>query len=113
MSTMARSISTTPTNRHATLRAEQAEALFEAYRAEGLTAIRDGEEKPSNPEVAERVLNTMLTKAIVRKKSDLQEHAITPEDLAAIVFPSATNPTAPEWPDDDDESDAAETTRHV
>src|SRR5690242_13758387 len=109
MSAMASSISTTPTNRHATLRAEQAQALFEAYRAEGLTAIRDGEEKPSNPELTQRVLDVMLRTAVVRKKGDLQTNAIVPEDLAATVFESATNPTSPEWPDDDDDSDDAET----
>jgi hypothetical protein len=104
---------TTATNRHSSLVAEQSEALFEAYKAEGLTSIKDGEEKPSNPEVTARVRDVMLSKAVVRKKADLQASAIFPEDLAAIVFPSTTNPTSPDWPDEDDDSDEAEITRHV
>jgi hypothetical protein len=109
METMA----TPVTNRHASLIAEQAQALFEAYKTEGLTFTKDGEEKPSNIDVTHRVLKVLLDKAIVRKKSEIQTNAITPDDLAAIVFPSTTNPTSHDWPADDDDSDQAEITRHV
>lgn len=103
----------TATNRHASLVAEQAEALVEAYRDEGFTSPKDGEEKLSNQKLTERVLDVMLDKAIVRQKSEVQTHAIEPGDLAAFVFPSATNPTSPDWPDDDDDSDQAEITKYV
>jgi hypothetical protein len=103
----------TATNRHASLVAEQTEALVEAYRDEGFTSPKDGEEKLSNQKLTERVLDVMLDKAIVRQKSEVQSNAIEPGDLAAFVFPSVTNPTSPDWPDDDDDSDQAETTKYV
>lgn len=110
MTTMA---SSTRTNRHASLIAEQASALFDAYKAEGFTSIKDDEEKPSNLELTARVADFMVREAIVRKKSELQANAISPEDLTAIMFPSTTNPTSPDWPDEDDESDEAVITRNV
>lgn len=103
----------TATNRHASLLAEQAEALIEAYRDEGFTAPKDGEEKLSNLKLTERVRDVMLDKAIVRQKSDVQSKAIDPGDLTAFVFPSVTNPTSPDWPEDDDDSDQAEIIKYV
>jgi hypothetical protein len=103
----------TATNRHASLLAEQAEALTEAYREEGFTSPKDGEEKLSNQKLTERVRDVMLDKAIVRRKSEVQSNAIVPADLAAFVCPSVTNPTSPDWPDDDDDSDQAEITKYV
>jgi hypothetical protein len=101
------------TNRHASLVAEQMEALVEAYRDEGFTSPKDGEEKLSNQKLTERVLDVMLDKAIVRQKSEVQSSAIEPGDLTAFAFPSVTNPTSPDWPDDDDDSDQAEITKYV
>jgi hypothetical protein len=103
----------TATNRHASLVAEQMEALVEAYRDEGFTSPKDGEEKLSNQKLTERVLDVMLDKAIVRQKSEVQSNAIEPGDLATFVFPSVTNPTSPDWPDDDDDADQAEITKYV
>src|SRR4051794_13073321 len=103
----------TATNRHSSLLAEQAEALVEAYKEEGFTAPKDGEEKLSNQKLTERVRDVMLDKAIVRRRSEVQSKAIEPGDLAAFVFPSVTNPTSPDWPEDDDASDQAEITNHV
>lgn len=107
------SITATATNRHASLLAEQAEALTEAYKTEGFTAPKDGEEKLSNQKLTERIREVMLARAIVRKKADIQSNAIEPSDLAALVFGSVTNPTSPDWPSDDDESDEAVITRYV
>jgi hypothetical protein len=103
----------TATNRHASLLAEQAEALTEAYRTEGFTTPKDGEEKLSNQKLTERVREVMLDRAIVRKKAEIQSNAIEPSDLAAIVFGSVTNPTSPDWPDDDDDSDDAVITKYL
>lgn len=103
----------TATNRHASLVAEQAEALVEAYREEGFTSLKDGEEKLSNQKLTERVRDVLLEKAVVRRKSEVQSHAIEPGDLTAFVFPAVTNPTSPDWPDDDDDSDQAEITKYV
>jgi len=104
---------TTATNRHASLIAEQGEALLEAYQEEGFTTPKDGEEKLSNPKLTERVRDVLLDKAIVRRKAEVQLNAIEPGDLAALVFPLVTNPTSPDWPDDDDDSDQAEITKFV
>ncbi len=101
------------TNRHASLVAEQTEALIEAYREEGFTFPKDGEEKLSNQKLTERVRDVMLDKAIVRRKSEVQSNAIEPGDLTAFVFPLVTNPTSPNWPNDDDDSDQAEITKYV
>lgn len=101
------------TNRHASLVAEQAEALLETYQEEGFTTPKDGVEKLSNPKLTERVRDVLLDKAIVRRKSEVQLNAIEPGDLAALVFPLVTNPTSPDWPDDDDDSDQAEITKFV
>jgi hypothetical protein len=103
----------TATNRHASMNADKADAVFEAYRAEGLTIEKDGEEKASTAKLGERVCAVMLQRAIVRNKSEIQKNAIAPGDLTAIVFPSTTNPASPGWPDDDDDSDDAEITRNT
>jgi hypothetical protein len=103
----------TATNRHASLSADKAAALLEAYQAEELILVKDGEEKFSSARLAERVRDVMLRKTVVRNKTEAQTNAIEPADLAALVFPSVTNPTSPDWPDADDDSDDAEITRHV
>jgi hypothetical protein len=105
--------SVTGTNRHASLNADKASALFEAYQAEELILVRDGEEKFSSARLAERVRDLMLKKALVRTKNEVQTNAIEPADLAALVFSSVTNPTSPDWPEAEDDSDDAEITRHV
>jgi hypothetical protein len=103
----------TATNRHASLTADKARALFQAYQEEGLILVKDGEERFSSARLAERVRDVMLKKALVRNKNEVQTNAIEPADLAALVFPSVTNPTSPEWPEVDDDSDDAEITRHI
>src|SRR5437763_13395409 len=103
----------TATNRHASLNADKAAALFEAHQAEELILVKDGEERFSSARLAERVRDVMLRKALVRNKNEVQTHAIEPADLTALVFPSVTNPTSPDWPEADDDSDDAEITRHV
>lgn len=103
----------TTSNRHASLTADKAEALMEAYRAEGFILVKDGHERFSSARLTERVAEVLLNKALVRTKSEVHTNAIEPADLAAIVFPSVTNPTSPEWPDQDDDSDDAEVTKHV
>jgi hypothetical protein len=103
----------TGTNRHASLNADKAAALFEAYREESLILVKDGEEKFSSARLTERVRDVLLRKAVVRNKSDVQTNAIEPADLAALVFSQVVNPSSPEWPDADDDSDEAEITRHV
>jgi hypothetical protein len=103
----------TATNRHASLNADKAAALLEAYQAEDVTHEKDGVEKLSSQKLAERVRDIMLQRAIVRNKTELQQNAIEPSDLAALVFSDVPNPTSPDWPDDDDDSDDAEITRHV
>jgi hypothetical protein len=110
---MINSVTATATNRHASLNADKAAALMEAYQAQNVTLVKDGEEKFSGARLAERVRDTMLEKAVVRNKTELQANAIEPSDLAMLVFPLTTNPTSPEWPDDDDDSDEADITRHV
>jgi len=103
----------TATNRHASLNADKAAALLEAYHAEGMTLQKDDEEKFSSAKLAESVRNVLMQKAVARNKTEVQTNAIEPADLAAIVFPGVPNPTAPDWPDADDNSDEAEITRHV
>jgi hypothetical protein len=105
--------STKATNRHASLLAEQAEALVEVYKDEGFTSPKDGEDKFSNQKLTERIRDVMLAKAVVRQKSEIQSNAIEPGDLAAFVFPTVVNPTSPDWPDDDDDSDQAEIAKFV
>lgn len=100
-------------NRHASLTADKAQALLEAYQAEGYVVVKDGKDTHSNPAVAQRVRDVLVNKAVVTSKSQIQTNAIEPGDLASLVFPSATNPTSPDWPDADDDSDAAEVTKHV
>jgi len=101
------------TNRHASLNADKASALIEAFQAEELILVKDGEERFSSARLAERVRDVMLKKALVRNKNEVQTNAIEPADLAALVFQSVTNPTSPDWPETDDDSDDAEITRHV
>lgn len=103
----------TATNRHASLNADKAAALFEAFQAEELILVKDGEERFSSARLAERVRDVMLKKALVRNKNEVHTNAIEPADLTAIVFPGVTNPTSPDWPMQDDDSDEAEITRHV
>jgi hypothetical protein len=103
----------TATNRHASLTADKASALFEAYQAEGFILVKDGEERVSSAQLAERVRDLMLQKAVVRSAREVQTNAIEPADLTALVFPGITNPTSPDWPHDSDDSDDAELTRHV
>lgn len=103
----------TATNRHASLNADKAAALDEAYHSEEFILIKDGREQRSTARLAERVCEVLLRKAVVRTKADVQTNAIEPGDLAAIVFPTVTNPTGPDWPHDEDDSDEAEITRHV
>jgi hypothetical protein len=100
-------------NRHASLTADKAEALLEAYKAEGYIAVKDGKEIFSNPAVVQCVRNVLVNKAVVNNKSQIQTNAIEPADLATLVFPSVTNPTSPDWPEADDDSDDAEVTKHV
>jgi hypothetical protein len=101
------------TNRHASLNKDKAEAVLEAYRAEGFIVETDGVERHSNPAVAERVCEVLLNKARVDSKNEIQANAIEPADLTAIVFPSVTNPTSLDWPEADDDSDDAEVTKYV
>lgn len=101
------------TNRHSSLNADKAQALVEAYQAEGLILVKDGEERVSSARLAERVRDVMLNKALVRTKNEVQTNAIEPTDLAAILFAGVTNPTSPDWPDADDDTDDAEITKHV
>lgn len=103
----------TATNRHASLNADKAAALFEAHETEGFIVVKDGEEKFSSARLAERVRDVLLRKALVRSKNEVQTNAIEPADLAASVFPGVTNPSSPDWPEVDDDSDEAEITRHV
>jgi hypothetical protein len=103
----------TATNRHASLNADKAAALFEAHQEENLTLEKDGEEKFSSAKLAARSRDLMLRKAVVRSKAEIQTNAIAPSDLAVLAFPSVTNPTSPDWPDEADDSDEAEITRHV
>jgi hypothetical protein len=103
----------TATNRHASLNADKAAALLEAYQAEGVTLEKDGEERFSASRLAERVRDVLLQKAVVRNKSEVQRDAIEPADLTAFIFSGVPNPTSPDWPDADDDSDDAEITRHV
>jgi hypothetical protein len=103
----------TATNRHASLNADKAAALLEAYQGQELTIEKDGVERFSSASLAERVRDVMLRKTVVRNKTDVQANAIEPADLAGLVFPGVSNPTSPDWPDTDDDSDDAEITRHV
>jgi hypothetical protein len=103
----------TATNRHASLNADKAAALFEAYQEEGFILVKDDEEKFSTAKLAERVRDVMLSRAVARNKTEVQTNAIEPADLTALVFPTVTNPTSPDWPDADDDYDDAEITRHV
>ena len=103
----------TATNRHSSLTADKVHALLEAYQAEGLVLVKDGVERLSSAGLAERVRDVLLNKALVRNKSEVQTNAIEPADLTALVFPSVTNPTSPDWPEADDDSDDAEITKHV
>lgn len=103
----------TATNRHASLNADKAAAVFEAYQAESLTIVKDEEEKFSNANLADRIRGIMLSRALVRNRTEVQKNAIEPADLTVLVCPSITNPASPDWPDDDDDSDDAEITRHV
>lgn len=100
-------------NRHASLNADKAAALQEAYEEQGFTHEKDGVEKFSAGALSERVLEVLWQKAVVKTKTDIQTTAIEPADLAAIVFPAVTNPTSPDWPEDDDDTDDAEITKHV
>lgn len=100
-------------NRHASLTADKREALLEAYKADGYVAVKDGKEILSNPAVGLRVRDVLVNKAVVNSKGQIQTNAIEPADLATLVFPSATNPTSPDWPEQDDDSDDAEVTKHV
>jgi hypothetical protein len=110
---MTNTVTVTATNRHASLNADKAAALLEAYQAEGLTHEKDGVERFSSTLLAERVRDVMLQKAVVRNKSEVQTNAIEPTDLAVLVFQGVPNPTSPDWPDADDDSDEAEITRNV
>ena len=101
------------TNRHASLIADKRAALLGAYQTEGLTVVKDGEDRLSSPKLAERVRDTLLKGSVVGNKTELQTDAIEPADLAVNVFSEITNPTSLDWPDDDDDSDDAEITRHV
>lgn len=103
----------TATNRHASLNADKAAALFEAYQAEELILVKDGEEKFSSARLSERVRDVLLKKAVARNKTEVQTNAIEPADLASLVFPQVSNPSSPDYPDTDDDSDEAEITRHV
>lgn len=103
----------TATNRHASLNADKAAALLEAYRAEGDVLEKDGAEKFSSAHLAARVRDELVRKATVRNKTEVQTNAIEPTDLAANLYPGVTNPTSSDWPDDDDDSDEAEMLRHV
>jgi hypothetical protein len=103
----------TATNRHASLNADKATALLEAFHAEGMTLQKDDGEKFSSANLAQNVRDVLMHKAVARNKTEVQRNAIEPADLAAIVFPGIPNPTAPDWPEADDDSDDAEITRHV
>lgn len=103
----------TATNRHASLNADKASALFEAHEAEGFIVVKDGDQKFSSARLGERVRDVLVRKALVRNKNEVQTNAIEPADLAANVFPEVTNPSSPDWPDIEDDSDEAEITRHV
>ncbi len=100
-------------NRHASLNADKAAALLEAYQTERFVLVKDGVEKFSSAALSERVRDVLVQKAMVRNKNEIQTTAIEPADLATEVFPAVTNPTSPDWPDTDDDSDEAEITRHV
>ncbi|MDQ3741970.1 MAG: hypothetical protein M3389_13610 [Actinomycetota bacterium] len=98
------------TNRAASLRDDLNNAVLDAYRNEGLTFEKDGEEKPSTAKLAEHVRDQML-KAIARNKTEREAKAIELADLAALVFASTPNPSSPDWPEDD--SDEAYITEAV
>src|SRR5215217_4898215 len=104
---MTDTIPITGTNRHASLNADKAAALFEAYQEAGFILVKDGEEKFSSMHLAERVRDFLVQNATVRRKAEVQTTAVEPADLAASVFPAVTNPTSPDWPADDDDSDDA------
>lgn len=103
----------TATNRHASLNADKAAALFEAYQAEEFILVKDGEERFSSARLSERVRDVLVRKAVARNKTEVQTNAIEPADLASLVFPQVSNPSSPEYPDVDEDSDDAEITRHV
>lgn len=92
------------TNRAASLREDVNTAVLEAYQQEGFTFEKDGEEKLSTAKLAEAVRDRML-KTIARNKTEREANAIELADLAALVFPSASNPSSPDWLED--ESDEA------
>lgn len=103
----------TTTNRHASLNADKAAALLEAYRDEGFIVQKDGQEKFSSTGLAERVRDYLVQKANVRDKGEVQTTAVEPADLTMSIFQDVANPTSPDWPDDDDDSDEAEIKRHI
>jgi hypothetical protein len=110
---MTDTVTVTATNRHATFTADKAAAVLEAYQAEGVTHEKDGVEKLSSTLLGERVRDVLIQRAVVRNKSEVQTNAIEPADLAGLVFSGVPDPASPDYPDEDDDSDEAEITRHV